>query len=93
MLLQVSTPNDYSVSVGSSQGLRIELRNDRSEPSHVSDAHHYEKENLVERELLVGTEHDYEYEDEYWEPAMQETQLKQQLTCLNVKETSIDDLE
>lgn len=84
--MQNSTPNEYSISIGSVH--RVDRITNAASHTSEDDAHH---DDLSEEEL--NAEYEYENEEEYWKPADQETRLKEQLVCLNVKEIPRKDLE
>ena len=57
---------------------------------------HYEKDsNFLGEEPLNQKSGDYDYAnlEQFWEPADQESGLKEQLFCLNIKEIPIEELE
>lgn len=52
---------------------------------------HYENDGDIEGEL--DAEYEYADVEDYWEPANQETRLKEQIGSLNIKEIPIKNLE
>ena len=55
---------------------------------------HYETDsNFLEEKQLKNGEYDYANVEHFWEPANQESGLKEQLFCLKIKEIAIEDLE
>ena len=63
----------------------------------IGSTHRVAREHDTPDDLLEGEldpEYDYANEDEYWEPAEQEVQLKEQLVdLLMVKEISMNNIE
>ena len=76
------TNNDYSIE---GRAAIVQLPED-----------HYEKDsNFLGEEPLNQKSGDYDYAnlEQFWEPADQESGLKEQLFCLNIKEIPIEELE
>lgn len=78
------TNNDYSIEGRAALAI-VQLPED-----------HYEKDsNFLGEEPLNEKSGDYDYAnlEQFWEPADQESGLKEQLFCLNIKEIPIEELE
>ena len=79
-IIQILTKNIYSV-----EGRAATLQ--------VSEDHYEKDSNFLEEQQLKGGDYDYANLEQFWEPADQESGLKEQLFCLNVKEIPIEELE
>ena len=54
----------------------------------------YEKDSeFLGEQKLKGGDYDYANLEQFWEPADQESGLKEQLLCLNIQQIPIEDLE
>ena len=55
---------------------------------------HYEKDSdFLGEQKLKGGDYDYANLEQFWEPADQESGLKEQLLCLNIQQVPIEELE
>ena len=59
----------------------------------VSEDHYEKDSNFLEEQQLKGGDYDYANLKQFWEPADQESGLKEQLFCLNIKEIPVEELE
>ena len=80
ILIQIITKNEYSTE---GQAAILQVSED-----------HYEKDNhFLGEQQLKGGDYDYANLEQFWEPADQESGLKEQLFCLNIQQIPIEDLE
>ena len=89
--LQHSIPNEYRSSINHSKGVSAKKTPNVSHNSEAidcdtNDNDHYDKpdqnENIMEGTIGDIEEYEYADQEEYWEPASQERELKLQLTKL-----------
>ena len=78
ILIQTITKNEYSTE---GQAAILQVSED-----------HYEK-HFPGEQKLKGGDYDYANLEQFWEPADQESGLKEQLLCLNIQQIPIEELE
>lgn len=59
----------------------------------VSEDHYEKDSDFLGEQKLKGGDYDYANLEQFWEPADQESGLKEQLFCLNIQQIPIEELE
>ena len=80
ILIQIIVKNEYST-----EGQAAIL--------HVSENHYEKDSDFLGEQKLKGGDYDYANLEQFWEPADQESGLKEQLLCLNIQQIPIEELE
>ena len=89
---QTSIPNDYSISYSSASSHRLQLVGTQETLTSGEDAEH-NADDIIDTVDELEAEYEYADVEDYWEPANQETRLKEQIGSLNIKEIPFNNLE